>query len=86
MVIVIKLDGAFLVSLESLAEDMLIKEYLSQNDIEQRQWYTSGRDIGGRWTWTSTGALFSYGFLNSDSNDQGSYLVYAYKCTNPSLN
>ena len=82
------MDGAFLVTVESLAEDMFIKEYLSHNDIEQRRWYTSGQDIGGRWTWTSTGAIFSYelGFLTFDPNDQGSNLVYAYKCMNPILN
>lgn len=62
---------------------MFIQDYLSKNDIEQRRWYTSGLEIGGRWIWTSTNAVFSFdlGFLTFDPNDQGSNLVYAYKCT-----
>lgn len=69
-------------AVESLAEDMFIKDYLAKSDIEQRRWYTSGQEAGGRWTWSSTGAIFSYelGFLNFDPNDQGINLVYAYKC------
>jgi hypothetical protein len=61
---------------------MFIKDYLSKNDIEQRRWYTSGQDIGSRWTWTSINAVFSYeqGFLESNTDDLGSYLVYFYRC------
>jgi hypothetical protein len=67
---------------ESLAEHMFVQDYLSKNDIEQRRWYTSGQEMGGRWIWTSTGAVFSFdmGFLTYDPNDQGTNLVYAYKC------
>lgn len=81
------MDGASLVSVESLSEDNFIKEYLANNDVEQRRWYTSGQESGGRWIWTSTNAIFSYelGFLNYDPNDQGSNLVYAYKCKTLSI-
>lgn len=63
---------------------MFIKEWLRKNDIEQRQWYTSGQEIGSRWTWTSIDAVFSYeqGFLNESPFDQGSNLVYAYRMGN----
>jgi hypothetical protein len=61
---------------------MFIQDYLSKNDIEQRKWYTSGQEIGERWVWTSTNAVFSYeqGFLEQYPMDIGSNLVYAYRC------
>ena len=67
--------------MESISEDMFIKDWLRKNDIEQRQWYTSGQEIGERWTWTSISAVFSYeqGFLSRAPADLGSNLVYAYR-------
>ena len=61
---------------------MFIQDYLSKNDIEQRKWYTSGQEIGNRWTWTSINAVLSYdqGFLDETSDFYGSYLAYYYKC------
>ena len=61
---------------------MFIQEYLSKNDIGQRRWYTSGQEIGGRWIWTTTNAVFTYdqGFLPSAQTDMGSNVVYAYRC------
>jgi hypothetical protein len=63
---------------------MFIQDYLSKNDIEQRRWYTSGQEIGNRWTWSSTNAVFSYeqGFLEQGPTDIGNNLVYAYRCNN----
>lgn len=61
---------------------MFIQDYLSDNDIEQRKWYTSGIDSGGRWVWSSTTAVFSYdqGWLSTATQlDVGSNLVYAYR-------
>jgi hypothetical protein len=61
---------------------MFIQNYLSNNDIEQRKWYTSGQDIGGRWSWTSLNMVFGYdaGWLRTpNQNDIGSNLVYAYR-------
>lgn len=61
---------------------MFIQEYLSNNDIEQRKWYTSGQEAGNRWMWTSINAVFSYeqGFLADNPEDQGTNIVYAYRC------
>ncbi len=74
-------DGATLLSVESLSEHMFIKDWLRKNDIEQREWYTSGQDLGERWTWTSLNAVFSFelGFLPDTPYDQGSNLVYKYR-------
>ena len=68
-----------MLAVESITEHMFIKNYLSHNDIEQRKWYTSGQELGGRWTWTSIQAVFSYdqGFLDSSSSPT-STSVYAY--------
>lgn len=76
-----KTDGAYLIAVESINEHMFIQKYLSQNDIEQRMWYTSGQEIASRWVWSSTDAVFSYdkGFLPPVVTDVGSYLVYAYR-------
>jgi hypothetical protein len=78
-------DGAYLLAVESITEHMFIQEYLKNNDIEQRRWYTSGESISGRWTWSSTKAVFNYeqGFLDTKTNqfqNIGQYLTYAYEC------
>lgn len=76
------IDGAYLLAVESIAENNFIMDYLAKNDIEQRKWYTSGQELGERWVWTSTGAVFSYdqGFLDNYPMDMGTNLVYAYRC------
>lgn len=79
-----EVDGASLLSVESLIEHMFIQNYLSQNDIEQRKWYTSGVETAGRWTWSSTNSIFSYeqGWLKSTQFDIGTILVYGYRFGN----
>ncbi|XP_033745615.1 contactin-like [Pecten maximus] len=74
--------GAALLSVETVAEDVFIKNWLSQRDQARNLWFTSGVYVGdGVFVWQSTGALIDHLNFWSSLNDMlktGSNIVYGF--------